>query len=80
MRRVIAVCGRHPRKQILVGFTGQQVAVVERRLAEFGQQRVARAVHLDRMVPLQLYRIKHGELPLYPRPRTMPKRPSRHKI
>jgi len=34
-------------EQILIGFTGQQIAVVERFLAEIGQQIVAACVHGD---------------------------------
>ena len=34
-------------EQILIGFAGQQIAVLQRVLAEIGQQRVAAVVDLD---------------------------------
>ena len=48
--RVVGVVGigrGDAREQVLVAFAGKQIAVVERVLAEFGQQCVARRVGLD---------------------------------
>ena len=39
--------GRNAREHVLIGFALQQVAIVERRLAEFGEQRVATRIRND---------------------------------
>ncbi len=44
---VVGVGGGHAGEHVLVGLAGQQIASLERRLAEVGQQRIARAVDLD---------------------------------
>ena len=44
MRGVFGISRGNARKQILVRFAGQQIAIVERVAAEFGQQRVARRI------------------------------------
>ena len=36
-------------EQVLVGFAGQQIAVLQRLLAEIGQQRIAAVIDLDRI-------------------------------
>jgi len=59
MGSVIAIGRGHAGKEILVGFAGQQIAVIQRCPTEIGQQRIARAVNLHRMVALKLNRIKH---------------------
>ena len=49
MRRVVGIGRGDADEQILVGFAGQQIAVVQRVLAEIGQQRVAAVIDLDRI-------------------------------
>ncbi len=63
MRRVVGIMAGHAGKEVLVAFAGQQVAVVERRLAEIGQQAVALAVHLDANATFSLQRVQHGWYP-----------------
>ena len=47
MRRIFGISRRDARKQILIGLAGQQIAIVERVAAEFGQQRIARRIGDD---------------------------------
>src|SRR3546814_19927153 len=44
---IVGIGGGDAREQILIGFAGQQIAVLERFLAEIGEQRVAARVDLD---------------------------------
>ena len=44
MRHVVGIGAGDAREHVLIAFARQQIAVVERRLAEIGQQRVAAAV------------------------------------
>ena len=60
MRGIIAIGRGHARKQVLEGFSRQQIAILERRLAEIGQQRVTRAVDLNLAMAFKLNSIKHG--------------------
>ena len=46
---IIGVGRRDAHEEILIGFARQQIAVVERFLAEIGQQRIARMIDLDRI-------------------------------
>ena len=55
--RVVAVMGAHPVEQVLVALARQQIAVVEDRLAEPGQQRVPAAIDLDRDIALGLKQV-----------------------
>ena len=71
MRRVVAEGARHAGEQVLVAFAGQQIAVVQRRLAEIRQQRVARPVHLDLEMTLELDRIEHRDFPFKSPDRSM---------
>ena len=49
MAGIVGIGRRDAHEQILEGFAGQQIAVLERVLAEIGEQRVARMVDLDRV-------------------------------
>ena len=48
MLGVVGIGRGDAREEILVAFAGQQIAVVQRVLAELGQERVALGVGLDR--------------------------------
>ena len=50
-------------EHVLVDFARQQVAVVERGLAEVGQQGVAGAVDANLVAALKLDGVKHGRTP-----------------
>jgi hypothetical protein len=47
MLLVVGIGGRDAGKQVLVAFAGQEIAVVQRLLAEIGEQRIAAGVGLD---------------------------------
>ncbi len=49
VRLVVGIGRGDADEQILIGFTRQQIAVVQRVLAEIGEERVAAVVHLDRI-------------------------------
>ena len=57
VRRIVAVIGADPGEQILVPLVRQQIAIIEHRLAELGQQVVPTAVDLDRDLALGLKQI-----------------------
>ena len=59
MPLVVAVEARHPREQVLVALTRQQIPVIERRPPEIGDQCVAGAIDANLVVPLELNDIKH---------------------
>jgi hypothetical protein len=44
---VVRIGRRHAGEHVLIGLSGEQVAVFQGLLAEVGQERVARAIHLD---------------------------------
>ena len=44
---VVAIGARDPREHVLERLAGQEIAVLHGGLAEFGEERVARAVHDD---------------------------------
>jgi hypothetical protein len=67
MRGVVAIGRGHPREEILVGLSGQQVAVVERGAAEIGEHGIAAAIHLHLMMALKLNCVEHGQIPSIPR-------------
>ena len=46
---IVGIGRGHAHEQVLIAFAGQQIAVVQRFLAEVGQQRVTRMVDLDRI-------------------------------
>ena len=48
MRLIVGIGRRHAHEKVLIGFAGQQIAVLQRFLAEIGEQRVARMIDLDR--------------------------------
>ncbi len=60
MCRIVAVLGRHPREQILIALVGQQVTVVEHRLAELGQVGITPAVDLDHDLTAGLNKVVLG--------------------
>ena len=47
MRLVVGISIGNPREQILIGLARQQIAIVERVLAELGEQRVAAGIGDD---------------------------------
>ena len=71
MRRVVAKGAGHAREQILVALTRQEIAVIERGLAEIRQQRVARAVDLNLAMTFELDRIEHCDFPIKSPDRSM---------
>jgi hypothetical protein len=60
MRGVIPIGGSHAGKEVLEGLPRQQIAILERALAEIGQQRIARPVDHDLAMAFKLNSIKHG--------------------
>ena len=66
MAGIIGIGSGDAGKQVLIRFTGQQIAVVERVLAEIGEQGIARAIDGDREFPRHdfvrraLGRLGHG--------------------
>ena len=49
---VIGIGGRDAGEQVLIALAGQQIAVVQRFLAEIGQQRITAVINLDREAAL----------------------------
>jgi len=55
-----AVIGSNATEEILIVFAGQQIAVIQRRTTEIGQQRIPRAVDAHRVMAFKLHHIiKH---------------------
>ena len=57
MRGIIREVARNTCKQVLIFFTGHQIAVGQNRFAEIGQVRVAIAINLDRNPSFRLEKI-----------------------
>ena len=57
---IVGIGGRHAGEHVLIAFTRQEIAIFQRLLAEFGQQRIARPVDLDALDHAQVRGIALG--------------------